>query len=984
MTEIQGTFGDDTLLGTVDDDVIYARRGNDTVSGGAGNDVLIGGDDIDYGENTDNDSISGGIGDDEIYAGFGDDFIDGGLGNDYIVAGLGNDTILGGEGNDVISSGQHYSSFPSETPNSNFRNVIDGGVGNDTIHIGDFTPDSKSENQILFGRGDGADLVDMLPALITAESADTITIVFKSGLNPEDVELAIVPSQQLFADQDDIVFRVIDTGETLTLDADFGVFPEIINVRFEDGGIIDFGELDFEEIIDKTSNDQTVNLGDLLQGIVNPIQGTNNADNLSGTESNDVFISGGLSQGVESIRGNGGSDTLVLNNDDAHAENNANNSNGHYRIRDFVIDDTSTNDQADVLDIGSFLLGSNLDASNIGNYLHVVSGSFSHNRSSIFVDREGQFTDQDRANLTNGGSKGGNGSDLFLEFQGQTANNNLEELTGFKDNTVEQFQALIDLGFLDLSNANNHSVIGTPSGDGVNSGSGLMGREGEDDDIYSGGVGDGEVENVQGVGLDALQTNAQDARGTHENNINRSGNDRLIIDGDDAFANNASNGNGHIRVRGFTVDDVTSNENADSLVIGDLLRHDDNVAGFLGTAEDATRFLHFEQLSGNIVHLYIDRDGGFVDEESRVIADQGGAIAAEANYLIEFRTLTNSDDFNFTPNGSTLNSSAQIQALVDLGFLELGIDKPSVNDSEIIITGTDNGDTLIGSDRDDRILSGGLSSKGESIYGNGGADTLVLDADDAFSHNSAGNGNAHIRIKDFTIGDTSTNAEADTLEIGSFLSGADINFGNIGNYLHIESGAWGPHKSVIFIDKDGKFTADTIFSLERGLDNTNSGADIFLEFQGQETNNNFETITGFADNSLEQFQSLVELGFLDFGSLNRAQNYELTITVSDDEFQPDPSTLISKSDEDTDLPELPIVDLEPMTGPVLDFDDIISPIIETPIDAIPIDPPIVGFPGDAGLIPPVMWPPVVDPVPPVIELPVDPLLPIIDPVVDFI
>lgn len=511
-----------------------------------------------------------------------------------------------------------------------------------------------------------------------------------------------------------------------------------------------------------------------------------------------------------------------------------------------------------------------------------------------------------------------------------------------------------------------------------------MGREGEDDDIYSGGVGDGEVENVQGVGLDALQTNAQDARGTHENNINRSGNDRLIIDGDDAFANNASNGNGHIRVRGFTVDDVTSNENADSLVIGDLLRHDDNAAGFLGTAEDATRFLHFEQLSGNIVHLYIDRDGGFVDEESRVIAGQGGAIAAEANYLIEFRTLTNSDDFDFSPNGSTLNSSAQIQALVDLVFLELGIDKPLVNDSEIIITGTDNGDTLIGSDRGDRILSGGLSSKGESIYGNGGADTLVLDADDAFSHDSAGNGNAHIRIKDFTIGDTNTNAEADTLEIGSFLSGADINFGNIGNYLHIESGAWGPHKSVVFIDKDGKFTADTIFSLERGLDNTNSGADIFLEFQGQETNNNFETITGFADNSLEQFQSLVELGFLDFGSLNRAQNYGLTITVSDDESQPDPSMLISKSDEDTDLPELPIVDSEPMTGPILDFDDIISPIIETPIDAIPIDPPIAGFPGDADLIPPIMWPPVVDPEPPVIELPVDPLLPIIDPVVDFI
>lgn len=217
------------------------------------------------------------------------------------------------------------------------------------------------------------------------------------------------------------------------------------------------------------------------------------------------------------------------------------------------------------------------------------------------------------------------------------------------------------------------TIVGTSAGDGSNEDTGLQGQEFRDDDIYSGGIGNGEKENVQGVDATAIQVNSQDVRGTTAFNIDKTGNDRLIFDGDDAFADNASNNNGHIRVRGFTVGDVDVSENADTLVVGDLLRHDGNAAGFLNTAADVTRFFHFEQVSAFEMLLYIDRDGGFVDGASRVLS--GGnrsSIAAEANYMIEFRTLYDAADdvFDFE-QGYALNTTDQIQALIDLGFLDI-------------------------------------------------------------------------------------------------------------------------------------------------------------------------------------------------------------------------------------------------------------------------------------------------------------------------
>ncbi len=603
-----------------------------------------------------NNVINGTDEDDVIFGTQENDVISGGEGNDTLIGGSGSDTISGGAGNDFIMPDQERFSLNADNgnvdPGSQVINVIDGGAGNDTIDIVDPFTDVRSTHQILFGRGSGQDIVTINEFGVDPAALDLVSVIFTNGLSPEDIELDIAPSQQLNALQDDIFFRIIDTGEALVLDADFGLFLDIVTLNFDHGVVLNLGDFDAQDIVEQTIGNQTINLSSLVGGPIEP-QRVDTVDDgatslLQGSTDNENFLLGGLDESGRSIASAGGSDRLVLNSEAVFAVDEAGSSNGHYRVQDFVIDDVSVNQDADVLDIGNFLLGANLDASTIGNYLFVVSGVFGAERSVIFVDREGQFTDQDRANLLNNVSDGGQGADLVFEFQGRAANNNLAELTGFEDNSVEQFQALIDSGFLDISNANSQAIA-----------------------------------------------------------------------------------------------------------------------------------------------------------------------------------------------------------------------RPEEGDAPIVISGSSGADNLLGSDNDDIFLSGGLSQGVESIRGNGGNDVLVLTAGDSVAQDSADNSHAHFRIRDFVIGDVDTNSEADVLDLSDLLSGFSINAENLGDHLHIISGTFGTNRSSIFIDRDGQFDAAERAELTADVSGGGQGADLFLEFQGLEESNNLEQITGFADNTQEQLQSLIDLGFLD-------------------------------------------------------------------------------------------------------------------------
>ena len=191
---IYGGKGNDTIKGMSGNDIIVAGDGNDYVDGGTDDDLIDGGKGNDklYGSGG-NDTIYGRDGKDKIYGGFGEDTIFGGKGKDTIDGGDGKDTIatvdgensgrdtivgdsndqkfevsedvsrlretmanvpeekinyaFGTDGDDEINitAGSSYGTFivsvngeEREYTRTELSNmIIDGGAGNDKIHIDD-------------------------------------------------------------------------------------------------------------------------------------------------------------------------------------------------------------------------------------------------------------------------------------------------------------------------------------------------------------------------------------------------------------------------------------------------------------------------------------------------------------------------------------------------------------------------------------------------------------------------------------------------------------------------------------------------------------------------------------------------------------------------------------------------------------------------------------------------------------------------------
>ncbi len=125
------------------DDRVRAGGGNDTILSGIGNDTIFAAD-----------------GDDSVNAGAGNDDLRGGRGNDTLNGGDGRDTVFGQQGDDVIDTGSplqrpdidYPSVYPADTNVEDDRDLVYGGLGNDTIRTGD-------DRDTIYG-DDGRDLID--------------------------------------------------------------------------------------------------------------------------------------------------------------------------------------------------------------------------------------------------------------------------------------------------------------------------------------------------------------------------------------------------------------------------------------------------------------------------------------------------------------------------------------------------------------------------------------------------------------------------------------------------------------------------------------------------------------------------------------------------------------------------------------------------------------------------------------------------------
>ncbi|WP_272490641.1 calcium-binding protein [Mesobacterium pallidum] len=129
---VEGGSEDDSLEGGTGNDTLRGNQQNDTIRGGDGNDLIEGGlhDDLIHG-GAQGDTIYGGDGADTIYSEGGIDIVYGGTGNDSIYddgqsGTYGADSFYGQGGDDLISSGSDQGA----------SNLLDGGIGNDTLSGG--------------------------------------------------------------------------------------------------------------------------------------------------------------------------------------------------------------------------------------------------------------------------------------------------------------------------------------------------------------------------------------------------------------------------------------------------------------------------------------------------------------------------------------------------------------------------------------------------------------------------------------------------------------------------------------------------------------------------------------------------------------------------------------------------------------------------------------------------------------------------------
>ncbi|HSF75848.1 MAG TPA: calcium-binding protein, partial [Microcoleus sp.] len=214
---LRGDLGDDLVVGINVRDSLYGGRGNDTLRGVASNSYLSGDldDDILVITNSTqsspfapttvitigierttliggggNDSLNGAIGD----FGGGRNFFDGGDGNDTINVFATSDTALGGAGDDFIVSASVPNVISSVGASSSFpgfagRNLLDGGVGNDTIvaafatdtMVGGEGNDSLSGTFTNAAGGDGNDTIDATKAFF-GNATGTALITLEGGL----------------------------------------------------------------------------------------------------------------------------------------------------------------------------------------------------------------------------------------------------------------------------------------------------------------------------------------------------------------------------------------------------------------------------------------------------------------------------------------------------------------------------------------------------------------------------------------------------------------------------------------------------------------------------------------------------------------------------------------------------------------------------------------------------------------------------------
>ncbi|QBC28078.1 hypothetical protein U737_14895 [Methylomonas sp. LW13] len=242
--------------------VRITAAGTTRLDGSAAADILLGGDQADT-----------------LIGNDGNDVLLGGAGNDTLYDGNGDNILMGGAGDDLLQGG--YA-----------KDRLDGGSGDDTLKGG------RGDDVYLFRRGSGQDVLS---------DGDGSNVLLLEGLTAADIQVEMLGRVE-------VRLRIIDTGETLTIQANSGfngwwnaynnprelMRRSIPAIHFADGTVWNADELLRHTVAQPTEGDDV-------------IQGSYAADTITGLGGNDE-LHGGL--GNDNLSGNAGDDLLLGGSED--------------------------------------------------------------------------------------------------------------------------------------------------------------------------------------------------------------------------------------------------------------------------------------------------------------------------------------------------------------------------------------------------------------------------------------------------------------------------------------------------------------------------------------------------------------------------------------------------------------------------------------------------------------------------------------------
>ncbi len=837
---LDGGTGADSLTGGTGDDTYYLDNAGDTVveNVGEGNDtifssvavaaaqsanietiVLTGAANVDAtGDGNDN-TITGNSGDNTLDGGNGNDTLNGGDGNDTLLGGAGTDTLNGGSGNDVLDGGTAADSLA-------------GGVGDDTYYLDD------AGDTIVENAGEGSDKVFTSVSVTAAQVANIEEIVLTGSANlnaagddnnntitgnsgdnalnggggndtlngggGNDILDGGTGADSLAGGTGDDTYYLDDAGDTVVENSGEGsdkVFSSVSVTAAQVANIEEItltGGANINATGDGGNNTITGNSGD------NTLNGGNGNDTLNGGGGNDTLLGG---VGADTLNGGSGDDVLDGGTGaDTMAGGTGNDTYYVDNVNDVIVENAG--EGYDKIFTSVTLTAA--QTAGIEEVILVGSGN---------VNLTGDAGNNTlTGNAGNNVLDGGAGNDTFF---GGAGNDTI--LGGDGDDTVSGYNLATD-GADQINLGDGNDVVKLSA-----TGSTQIRLSFTSAEVGNGSANDSNTLANQDGGL-AVRIQAENGSGALTGSIGRADDEGItfvaatgttldvrdlvsgVSRGDtfvkatlgsagiDTYNDFASTVNTYYN-GGKGSDTISSGAGNDFLVGGD---GNDKLSGRAGDDQfigGAGNDIIDGGTGADIMNGGLGNDKYYVDNVGDVVVEAAGqgTDTIYSKISLDLHTSSNVEDIvlqgtsNLNATGNSLDNSLY------------------GNEGNNILTDTEGKNYFSARGGEDTIVVGGGVN---TVFGGTGSDTVIYQL---LSNTSDGGHGGRDNWRDFTVGDTTTNNQADKIDISDLLVGysGDGSAASLAPYIKtIESG----NNTLLLLDRDGAGTQFSSVSLLR-LDN---------------------------------------------------------------------------------------------------------------------------------------------------------------------